>query len=414
MSAYGQLLGINFNELKVLMGKSGKFDLSILYGRLKYQVNRTKLTPKGKREIARTREMVAAYNGKGLTATDEDLAALVGMGAIDCRAGMWMGNKRMYIACNWDCDLGFNAEKFALMDKYTGSTKQSVMLSYFAYCTEKRPLHYTKGRFMGSPSVMVSKKSVANLLGVTVRTANAYMASLAQKGILQYQGRRLWGEGQYHVQINIDFYNKIVAEWAEIENALKETKRAKSGVSIKVNNDSRVENINNNTFEDENGNIILSMREQSYLAEAVKRTLARTSGVTWTFGALLAQVRYAMSSKEQRKGTQGFVHAINRAMFLVREGLWKMPFGYEKYTAEGKAEHEALREREKAHYEQKDPRALSRLAVAGHIPDELEIDVPLVKEPENWGSRPQDDEDTERARKMADLERRWQESRYGK
>ena len=114
MSAYGQLLGINFNELKVLMGKSGKFDLSILYGRLKYQVNRTKLTPKGKREIARTREMVAAYNGKGLTATDEDLAALVGMGAIDCRAGMWMGNKLHSLAVeylNQSCGLSWAGYK---------------------------------------------------------------------------------------------------------------------------------------------------------------------------------------------------------------------------------------------------------------------------------------------------------------
>jgi hypothetical protein len=349
MNPYRELLGINFGELKALMGKTGDFGKSILYGRLKHQVNNTKVTRDGKNVIARTREAIAGYNGKGLTETDEDLRDLVTMGAIDCKAGMWNGNKRMFIACNWGYNLGINARKYDVMNRYTGGIKQSVILSYIAYCTAANPLIYQRGRFKGYPSVIISKRKIMELLGVTLRTANAYIEGLAKKAIVQYEGRRLWGEGQYHIQIQPGFYEAFVEAWKEEEEeyrqkqtALKLAKRAKSGVSIRIKKESKEEIINNNTLVDENGTIILSMREQSYLAEAVKRTLARTKGVTWTFATLLAQVRYAMSFKEQRKGTKSFAHAINRAMFLVREGLWKMPFGYEKYSFAGIGERERL------------------------------------------------------------------------
>lgn len=422
--SYNTLLCINFNQLEELNRVTGDFSQSLLYGRLKHQINHSKLTedgkPTGKPYIARSRSQIAELNGKGLTCTDEDLEELKSRNLIDCCAGLWNGKKRMRISCNKDYELGLNTRKLELMTKYTGGNKQSVMLAYFAYWTEKMPLTRKDGLWC-----MVPRNKVAELIGVEskTKTVDVFMKALVEKGIIKYEVRRLFRQRQFKVKINDDFYNKIVAELNEIEIAFNLSKQAKTGVSIKVNNDPKVDIINNNIRQDaeansnpqvkQGGTIILSKKEQNYLWGAVKNTLPRCKGVKWELKSLMSQLRYVLSSPEQRKGTTSFAHAVNRAMFLIREGLWKQPFGYEKYNEDGKAEYDAIRAQEKAHYEQKDHRALSRLAVAGHVPDELDIDIPLVKGPENYGKRPEDDEDAERARKMADLEHRWLQWKYG-
>lgn len=377
------VLCFNFEQLEKLRGITGDFDLAILYGQLKFQVNKSKITNKktGVKEIARTRLQVANGIGKGVTVTMEKLTQLIGMGLVDKRIGMWKGIKRMFLSCNGEYELGVNARKLEMLNKYTGGIHQSVLLSWIAYWIEVRPYRGKDHKY-----TLVSRKRAAKLLGVDERTVDTYMADLVARGLINYDGRKrkFWDEWQYHVSLNKDFMNKIDIEWQELEEKRAKEKaesllfRAKTDGSIKVNKNHQVEIINNNTKEyanhpsvtetplvDEKGIVILSKRQQNYLAEAIRRTLARCDVLTWSYETLMGHMRYALGTPKNRENGQGFAHIINRAMFLVRDGRWCVPFGYFKYTDEGRSESDRLRAFEQKELSYKPKEAIERLKQQG-------------------------------------------------
>lgn len=443
------VLCLNFEQLERLREKTGSFDLAILYGQLKFQVNKSKLTNKknGKKEIARTRLQVANVIGKGVTVTVERLDQLIGMGLVDKRIGLWKGRKRMFLSCNGEYELGVNARKLEMLNKYTGGIHQSVLLSWIAYWIEVRPYRGKDHKY-----TLISRKRAAKLLDVDERTVDVYMKQLVDKGLINYDGRKrkFWSEWQYQVSLNKDFMNKIEAEWKELEAKRAKEKAesllffAKTDASIRINKN-HMDIINNNTKEcanhapaaqaplvDENGIVILSKKQQNYLAEAVKRTLARCDVLTWGYETLMGHMRYVLSTPKNKNGATNFVHAINRAMFLVRRGEWCTPFGYFKYSDEGRAEEMQIRSHEKAHYETKSAEAKQRLSEAGHLPADIDIKWPEaadidLKRPEAAKSnvehignieyfkvsKPVATMDEKKKAALADLERRWAEWKYG-
>lgn len=347
-------LCVNFRQMQELMKLTGDFDLSILYGKLKYQVKQTKLIKDGKKVIARSRRQIAAYLGKGLTVTDEKLKSLVRLGLINIKVGMWKGKKRMFVSCNGDYDLGINARKLEMMNKYTGSIHLSVLLAYFSYWIEVKPLHHDRANW-----AMVSRQSCADLLNLDKKTIDIYVKELADKGLIQYEVKRFFRQRQYWVTVNDDFKKKILQEYREEQEQIEEAKAEgdyfmvseKSGVSIRINKTSKIDIINNNTKEceinasalvDENGVVILSKRQENYLSSAIKRTLARCDVLTWSYDTLMGHMRYVLGTPKKRNSATNFVHCINRAMFLVRKNLWQVPLGYLYYSDEAREAKEAL------------------------------------------------------------------------
>lgn len=335
------LLFINYGEFRGLNKRTGNWKFSLSAGRIAFQVSKTRLE---KGEIARTMKQVADSVGVCETTAAEQLQHLEALGLIKTRVGMWWGNKRTFISCREDFKLGFDAKKLSLLNKYTGGDMESITLSLFAFFMQKNPLHYRDGDW-----VMVAREEVRSLFGICDKTAVKLARDLEAKGIIEVDTCRRWGKEQFMVKISNGFCAKIEGEWAEIKEAEEAAKAAKElakrekvKVSLRLNNDPKVE-INNNNLVDEEGIIILSKKEQNYLRAAVMKTIGRMTGLGWQAETLIAQVKYAMSNDKQRKGTQSFGHAINRAMFLIRKRKWKEPFGWRKYTLEGKMESERER-----------------------------------------------------------------------
>lgn len=345
--SYSALLWFNFKQTQELNVKTGSFDQTLLFGKLKFQATESSLVFNGQKEIARTRLQIAETNGKGLTATDEDLSDLIAKGLVSKRPGMWKGKRCLKIACIGDYDMGLNASKQKLIDKYTGDSKKSALLAFIAFWLGKNPYDYN-----GKTWAIISKREIKRLLCVCSSTLKTYVNELARAGIIMYEGRNLWSCSQYQIRINPDFYEKIKAEWEELERVQLLNKVEKSGVSIRINNDDKGYCINNNTISrsrigdaqlvDENGTIILSKKEQNYLSEAVKRTLARCTFLTWGYETLMGHMRYVLTTPKNRNSAPNFVHCINRTMSLVRQGKWNEPFGYGKYSFSGVSERERL------------------------------------------------------------------------
>lgn len=410
------LLFVNFEQLRALNRATGDYKASLLFCRLSSQSAHSTIVKDGKKYVARTIIGLAEESGYCENTTAEKLKVLEGFNLIQSYVGMWYGEKRTFIHCKPEMRPRIDIQKMDLLTKYTGGDMQSTMLALFAFFLKKKVYHYKKEDW-----VIVAVSQVEELFDVCKKTAIAMARSLEEKGIIKLMIRRLWGKSHYIVKINDDFCKQIEQKYTELKESAKEKKRLKelakkekSEVSIIINNKEKINIKINNTREapnsedkndvllaDEAGNIILSRKEQNYIGAAVKRTVAKSPSLSWTVEVLISQVKYALSNVQQRKGTQNFVHAVNRAMKLIREGRWKMPFGYEKYNKNGKEEYERMREHEKIHEEMKIKGANTRKEDAPSYGMEYAKSSPCAYM------------DDKKRSALEDLERRWSEWKYG-
>lgn len=427
MQLFSKLMCINFNQFDLMMGYTGDCELSVLFGAIRYQIGHTKIKRDGKNVIARSKGQLAAAMGCSKTVITARLQKLKELGLIDWVVGMWYGKKRLFLSCREDLDLKLNIKKIEFMNKYTGSTKASIMLSYFAYELEK-------GYFIrrGVPWIMRARKEVAKNLQIDGRTADGLIKDLVSKGLIQYEGTYRFACRQYCVHINEDFYNKMVYEWeAIVEKDKLDKLKAESTKAALSNNNSDLDSVeikDNNIAKSESGIISnqdackLTNQELRYAKAAVERTVLRAKVAIGDINRLWQEVKFALLTPQHRKGTQNFKHAVNRFMLLIRTGGWKMPFGYEKYSEDGRKEYERLRADEKAHYESKPAKAQQRLAEAGYLPPNIErkslqrseSNVERIGGVEYFkAAEPKKPIDESKRAALADLERRWEESRYG-
>lgn len=419
---FNGLCFVNFKQLAVINDVVQDLDASILFGAIKHQTSNTKLIKNGAKMIARTRRQLANYLNCSLKSIDRKIEQLKSMSLIQTVVGMWYGKKRMFVQCKEDINFSINIRKLQFLNTHTGGNKSSVALAYFAYMIALEKPNAQKGW------CSVQKVDLAKLLGLTLKGAYAIVIALEQKGFIVRTPRHL----RHYVTINKAKYDELMEEWAKIEDANKAIKEniiahKRTNLTTSINNRyiHTVENINNNTkyidsLEKSGGDVNfnqnvlnLSKRELAYAKAAVERTVLKAKVAVDDIKTLWLQVQFALSTPAHCKGTNGFKHSVNRFMQIIRTGGWKMPFGYEKYSNECKNDYQHLKEHEKKHYELKSGAELARLQRAGEIPPELNIDVPdAVYEPPS-AIEPMS-EDEERRRKLADIERRWQESRYGR
>lgn len=414
---YQGLCFINFKQLEAINADTGNFNESLLYGILKYQERFTKILKDGVKAIPRCKQQIADYMNVSLSTVSRLLTNLKDGGYINWALGMWFGKKCPFISCNKDLELNLDYDKLNFLRQYTGSDKASVILSYFAYLAKHNPKHRKDGVW-----VIANPHYLAKLLKVDLKTVRAYVTTLETKGLIRKEPKRAHGHNQIYVHINDSFYNKMVVEWEALKTRQNLAKLEKMNRPIRIINKSKVDIKYNNT-ESEDGIIFLSKKEQNYLRGALVNTLKRTKPGLYDFGRLLKWVTYTLTNKGAQEKSMSFVYIINRAMLLIREGVFKMPFGYEKYSKECKEDYAHLKAYEKRHYELKSPDELRRLSEA----KQLEADVKITPLPaandatEVVGgieyfkpAQPRETVSEEKARKMADLERRWQESRYGR
>ena len=90
----------------------------------------------------------------------------------------------------------------------------------------------------------------------------------------------------------------------------------------------------------------LSKRQSAYLLAAIKNVAAKAMA---DVEEMFCWIKFAILNPCQRRGISTFRHAVNRFMKLLREKKLTMPFGYKKYTEEGRSYAERM-----SKYEEKD------------------------------------------------------------
>lgn len=428
--SYQQLCIANFKQFAEINEYTRDLDESLLFGDILFQLSNTTLIKDGKKEIARQRSQLAKRLDMSISTIQRKLKSLKEYSLISISLRKWFGKKRMFISSEKDIHFSINITKLHFLNEYTDDTKCSIALSYFAYQLMQSDCHTRYGKDW----CYVPKADLAKLLVASEMTAHQTVKKLETTGLIDRKGQ-YGGEAAFLVRINPTKLAEISAEWEVREEKYAAEKKAKaeakaaknavqnleksSNLELSINNrDIDTIYIKNNNIDITESSINfeqtgyeLSSQQRKYLDVALERTVLNAKVPLIDFSLLKQEVNFAIESIGHRKGTLSFKHAVNRFMLLIRNGDWKTPFGYHKYSDECRETYQHIKVHEKAHYEQKSARALANLRNAGELPPELNIVVPDIA-----FSPPRIEvvaEDEERKKKLADLERRWQESKYG-
>lgn len=369
---------VNFIQLNALNKVTLDLDTSILFGAISYQVKHTRIKREGKEVIARTREQLAAYIGCSLSTVDRKIAELKELRLIDVNVGLWRGVKRLFISCQQSVNFSVNIKRLLFINNYTHNTKATLTLSYLAYKIDTSK-DWSK----------VSKKDLCELLGLTLRGCNAIIDRLQTIGVIKTRREYGFGRDFFIIKIQDEKYQEMRSAWSAFIDGLNLSKVSKMTISnnnrytrdlnIKDNNiyTKNPQQTDKSDINSENEEIKLTNHEVAYARRALENTVLKAkSGLTLTLNALWQQVRFSLTNFSQRKGTQSFKHAVNRIMALIRNGSWKTPFGYGKYSIECKEQYVSLKKNEKAHYAQKSGVELARLAEAKELPSEFQYSRP--------------------------------------
>jgi len=372
-----------FNLWQKAIDKIGEFGETVLYADLDRQLTSSVLTNKatGIRMIPRNREQIADRHHWTVKTAKRKFQDLVNKGFFTYGNGMWYGKKSFFISPAANLDVWLDYEKLNLLTSYTKSHEGSMMLSFMDYCCNKRPIKDNNKVY-----AFVSRPKLAKLLQCSPETVDNYAKKLKELGAIDYYMRNGWKCRNFYVTINEEFYNKVQAEWVAMVKAYKEQKLAKQekitrSIKITHNNDDLK---NNNTahnkdipIKEQNGDIILSRKEQRYLKGALARTLNNIPDNPYDLNSLFRQILYAITNQAFRKTTQSFNHAVNRFMFLIRERRWGVPFGYNKYDSKGQKEWQEILERENSNRAEKSKEQLIRTNQKG----EKQMGKAIVKSP---------------------------------
>lgn len=361
----------NFVQFEKATDIVGCFDETVLYGDLDRQLASSVVTDKktGNIMIPRTRQQIANRHHCTVKTAKSKIKNLINKGLISSRIGMWYGKKNFFFSRQLNLDFWLDYEKLNLLTNHTGSHQASMLLSFVDYCSNKRPI-----KDNGKVYAFVSRSKLASILKCSSATVDNYAEKLKAQGLIDYDMRNAWGCRNFYVTINTAWHNKVCAEWEEAKKAYKEQKLAKQEKitpSIKITHDND-DLKNNNTahpkdipIKEQNGDIILSRKEQRYLRGALVRTLNNIPDNSYDLNCLFRQILYAITNQAFRKTTQSFNHAVNRFMFLIRERRWGVPFGYKKYDSNGQKEWQEILEREEANKAQKSEAELARTNTQG-------------------------------------------------
>lgn len=329
------ILCFNYAQMELLNERTRKLKDSISYAILREQWVGTKLPGK---VIARTRSYIANLWGVSLSTATRRLCKFKEHGFISGKVGMWYGDKRLFISCDYGIDVGINLKKVLLLTEYTGSHEASFMLSLLAFNSQKNDWAYEGKRWS-----RFSKAKLAKIVTADIKTCDAMMRDLSKKGLIEYRVENALGEKRSERHYVVHIKNEFERTFAESWKALKEKdladKMEKMNLSITVDK-LEVGYINNNNtgggVKTEESIVIFTKKIQNYVSAAISRTLVRCQHAAFDAVTLLAHVKYLLTGPNRGPGMKDFVHVVNRVMFLVRKGAWKVPFGFFKYCEEGR------------------------------------------------------------------------------
>ncbi len=400
-----KLCPLHFGDLALFNRKIGNLDEVLLYSKICFHQQHSKINHAGKQCIARSRQAMANWFGWSLRKVDALLASLEKKGVISKAVGLWKGIKAFFIsAVKHIAYLPINLTKLNALVGHTGSVVSAIIFSRISF-----GMNNTKIEHEGLKWCAIKKEALANLAGIGIRTLDKILSSLQDKGYILKKNFVHSGKRQMHYHIPECVIGTIVDSMRK--EGCKESKKAqkqaysndkntknavavgrnkafssphqncrvepaKSSSSIKedqikqktnnitkhdnqsgVNEKPKLERLAlgdiqflQNQFKSdvnvhsskegradqaEKGFFQLSKRQQGYIRGVIDRLIRRDNVIVSNPKELEQQLCYAIANDMQYKHLS-FKHAVNRLAQVILSGNWTTPYGFYKHSVYGR------------------------------------------------------------------------------
>lgn len=362
-SGFEVLHPINFMTLNKLTESIKDLDAILLFSKIKFHENHSKLTLKnGMKCITRTRKKMAKWFDFGVSKVDRLLRLLESKGFLIIEKGMWYGKRQLFIATAPEKNyISANIKLLTLLTEETGCLKATVLFARIAFAMRGTKITYNNQKWC-----CLTREEMASLLSTSLRTVDAIVRKLIKDGLIVAQNLVFKKKRRLHFSIpekilnslrekaliamkktgviepaNSHFCRSPKEEPAKIEfpirvseNSLKENNNTiieKSEQKRSIENKKPLCDIN---FDKISGG--LNKRQVCFLLSALRKTIKQAKINVSSEKELLEEVIYSILNPEQRKGVLSFKHAVSRCMQLLRQHTWRTPFGFHRYAEYGK------------------------------------------------------------------------------
>ena len=398
-----ELCPLHFGDLVLFNRKIGNLDEVLLYSKICFHQQHSKISHSGRQCIARSRQDMANWFGWSLRKIDALLASLEKKGFISKTVGLWKGIKAFFIsAVKKITYLPVNLTKLNTLISHTGSVLPSIIFTRIAF-----GMNNTKLEHEGLRWCSIKKEVLTDLVGISIRTLDKILNNLKEKGLILKKNFIHRGKRQMHYHIPESVINTIVASMEKASN--QESKKAqgkndfdnqtsKKIASTGTNNttgypyqncrlepakslssikkDQTKQKTKNITPQDnqswysappqvkslgesgmhfsskkekESQGTCISEREehkqpvvleltpkqQSYISGAINRLVKRDKVKVSNPTELNAQFCYAVANDMHYKQLT-FKHAVNRHAKIIASSNWRTPHGFYKYAEVGR------------------------------------------------------------------------------
>lgn len=330
---------IKFDSFDKLLGKVQCIDASVLYCLLHFQCKHTKITKYGHRCIARSREQLSQWLQLSTRKIDTLLNKLETLGFIKKRSSLWYGKKRLFISCHYLDELSINSKLLNILIKKTGSIKNAVVLAKLAFAYNNTNIQNENKSWC-----TFKKDTLSTWCGMSIRTLDKILKELSEKGLILKKILNRYGKRQQHFHI----YQKVIHNINEEYSALNTETTTKNMTNNNTNNNNCVPQPAKNakpirikTHQQKENNINIFIFDEKnepekFLKSAMSQLKHSLNVSQSQFNELYEQVKFTIKHLLQNKKVQSFRHAVYRCLKIIRDGNWKVPFGFYKYADYGK------------------------------------------------------------------------------
>lgn len=326
---------IQFNSFNQLLEKIGCIEASVLYCLLHFQWNQTKITKNSVRCIARSREQMATWLSLSTRKIDTLLKILEKKGFIRKRCGLWYGKKRLFINCLYQDDLKINLTLLNILVHKTGSIKSAVIFAKLLFASNN-----TKILEEGITWCSFKKKTISDWAGISIRTLDTILNKFVKNNLLLKKNLNRYGKKQQHFHIYQNVINQISLQFTQVNDknsAISKQQIKTTNVKICRSQPAKNEiSIRRTTNLQEKRNINISLSCDTKLSDDVRMALAQKQTVSSShLREIVEQVKYAIQRLLDNKTVKSIRHALYRCLKIIRDGNWKVPFGFYKYSEYG-------------------------------------------------------------------------------
>ena len=206
------LCPLHFGDLALFNRKIGNLDEVLLYSKICFHQQHSKISHAGKQCIARSRQTMANWFDWSLRKLDALLASLEKKGFISKAVGLWKGIKAFFISSiKKTAYLPVNLAKLNTLTQHAGSAISSIIFSRIAF-----GMNNTKLEHEGLRWCSIKKEVLADLVGIGIRTLDKILNTLQEKGLILKKNFVHRGKRQMHYHIPESAINTIVASMEKV------------------------------------------------------------------------------------------------------------------------------------------------------------------------------------------------------